>query len=118
MIFRFTVAVLATWRVAHLVAREDGPGDVLVSVRRRASAGLGRMLDCIYCLSLWISAPAALWITRDLLDWFVTTLAISGAACVLERLGDEPVVIRPVDAGDENKEGADELLRTTADAHA
>ena len=113
--FSFTLAVLATWRVAHLVAREDGPGEVLVLLRRRASAGFGRMLDCIYCLSLWIAAPAALWITRDPLDWFVTTLAISGAACLLERWGEEPVVIRPLDAVHENEE-AHELLRTTANA--
>ena len=115
--FRFTLAVLATWRVAHLVAFEDGPGEVLAVVRRRAPAGISRMLDCIYCLSLWVSAPAALWITRDPLDWFVTTLAISGAACVLERLGEEPVVIRPFEAVHESEE-ANELLRpgTHADA--
>jgi hypothetical protein len=115
--FRFTVAVLATWRLAHLVAREDGPGEILVSLRRRVSAGLGKMLDCVYCLSLWISAPAALWITRDPFDWFVTTLAVSGGACLLERLGEAPVVIRPLDAVEESEDGH-ELLRTTANADA
>jgi hypothetical protein len=115
--FRFTVAVLATWRLAHLVAREDGPGEILVSLRRRVPAGLGKMLDCVYCLSLWISAPAALWITRDPFDWFVTTLAVSGGACLLERLGEAPVVIRPLDAVEESEDGH-ELLRTTANADA
>lgn len=115
--FRFILAVLATWRVAHLVAFEDGPGEVLALVRRRAPAGIGRMLDCIYCLSLWVSAPAALWITRDPVDWFVTTLAISGAACVLERLGEEPVVIRPLDAV-HGSEDANELLRPRTHADA
>ena len=115
--FRFTLAVLATWRVSHLVALEDGPGEILARVRRGAPAGIGRMLDCIYCLSLWVSAPAALWITREPIDWFVTTLAISGAACVLERLGNEPVVIRPLDAV-QDSEGANELLRPTTHAGA
>jgi len=115
---RFAVAVLATWRVAHLVAREDGPGEALVSLRRRVPRGIGRMLDCIYCLSLWVSAPAALWMTRDPLDWFVTTLAISGAACLLERSGSEPIVIRTLDAVDDNEEARHELLRTTAHADA
>ena len=112
--FRFTLAVLATWRISHLVAFEDGPGEIVARLRRRAPAGLRRMLDCIYCLSLWVSAPAALWVTRD---WFVTTLAVSGAACVVERLGDRPVVIRPLDTIEES-EDADELLRTTTHAGA
>jgi hypothetical protein len=115
--FRFSLAVLATWRVAHLVAFEDGPGQVLTLVRRRAPAGIRKMLDCIYCLSLWVSAPAALWITRDPVDWFVTTLAISGAACILERLGEAPVVIRPLDAVHGSEE-ANELLRPAAHADA
>jgi hypothetical protein len=115
--FRFAVAVLATWRVAHLLAREDGPGDVLVSLRRRVSGGFGRMLDCIYCLSLWISAPIALWLTHDPLEWLVTMLAISGGACLLERFGVEPVVIRPMKAREE-EEAVYGLLRTTPHADA
>jgi hypothetical protein len=115
--FRFAVAVLATWRVAHLLAREDGPGDVLVSLRRRVSGGLGRMLDCVYCLSLWISAPIALWVTRDPLDWLVSMLAISGGACLLERFGGEPVVIRPMDVREE-QEVVYGMLRTTPHADA
>jgi hypothetical protein len=116
--FRFTVAVLATWRVAHLLAREDGPGDLFVSLRRRASAGFGRMLDCIYCLSLWISAPAALWLTRDPVDWVVTTLAISGAACLLERFGEAPVVIHPIGQVQVHEEEGHGLLRTAAHVDA
>ena len=117
--FRFAVAVLATWRVAHLLAREDGPGDVLVSLRRRVPGGFGRMLDCVYCLSLWISAPIALWVTRDPLDWLVSTLAISGGACLLERVGNEPVIIRAMDEREhEQEEGVYGLLRTTPHADA
>jgi hypothetical protein len=112
VMFRFGVAVLATWRVAHLLAREDGPGDVLVRLRRRVSGGFGRMLDCVYCLSLWISAPIALWVTRDPLDWLVSMLAISGGACLLERLGDEPVDIRSFEPR-EHEEAVYALLRTT-----
>jgi len=115
--FRFAVAVLATWRVAHLLAREDGPGDVLVSLRRRVSGGLGRMLDCVYCLSLWVSAPIALWVTRDPLDWLVSMLAISGGACLLERFGGEPVVIRPMDVREE-QEVVYGMLRATPHADA
>ena len=40
---KFVVAALATWRVTHLLASEDGPADIVVRVRRRLGDGvLGR----------------------------------------------------------------------------
>ena len=117
--FQFAVAVLATWRVAHLVAREDGPGDVLARIRGRLGhTTVGKMMDCLYCLSVWVAAPAALWMTRVPWDWLMTLLAVSGAACLLDRLvpaAPEPVVIQPLDPVRES-EGRHELLRTTTDS--
>jgi hypothetical protein len=52
-------------------------------------------MDCFNCLSLWIAAPAALFVSRKPLDWLFAWLALSGAACLLERLGQEPVIIQP-----------------------
>ncbi len=93
--FRFVVAVLATWRVTHLLASEDGPADLIVRLRARLGQGLaGKLMDCFNCLSLWIAAPAALFVSRKLLDWAVSWLALSGAACLLERLGQDPVVMQ------------------------
>jgi uncharacterized protein DUF1360 len=95
--FRFVLAVLATWRVTHLLAREDGPADLIVRFRARLGHGLlGRLMDCFNCLSLWVAAPAAFFVTRQPLDWLFTWLALSGAACLLERVGHEPVIIQPV----------------------
>src|SRR5689334_18760655 len=37
--FRFIVAALATWRITHLIVREDGPWRVIVRIRRSAGAG-------------------------------------------------------------------------------
>lgn len=37
------IAVLATWRVSHLAAREDGPLDVILFVDPDGLAGLLRM---------------------------------------------------------------------------
>jgi hypothetical protein len=83
---RLLVATLATWRVSHLVVEEDGPWDVVVSLRRRAGQGLvGRLMDCFYCVSLWIAAPLALVVSREPLAWAVCWLAVSGGACLLER---------------------------------
>ena len=93
---RFVLAVLATWRVTHLLASEDGPADLIVRFRARLGHGLaGKLMDCFNCLSLWIAAPAALFVSRKPLDWLFAWLALSGAACLLERLGQEPVIIQP-----------------------
>lgn len=89
------VAVLATWRVSHLVAREDGPFDLVFRLRRRAGAGwLGRLMDCPYCVSLWVAAPAALWLASGWADGVALWLAVSGGAVLLEKLAirlDPPV---------------------------
>jgi len=87
----FFLAVLATWRVTHLLASEDGPADLIVRFRALLGDGLlGKLMDCFYCLSLWIAAPAALFVTRRPLEWVMTWLALSGGACLLERLVKAP----------------------------
>ncbi|MGH9430307.1 MAG: hypothetical protein ACRD3T_02060 [Terriglobia bacterium] len=94
---RFVLAVLATWRVTHLLANEDGPADLMVRFRARLGHGLaGALMDCFKCLSLWIAAPAALFVSGKPLDRLFAWLALSGAACLLERLGQEPVLIEPL----------------------
>jgi Protein of unknown function (DUF1360) len=83
---RFGLAALATWRLAHLVAEEDGPLNVIARARARAGTSvLGELMDCFYCLSLWSAAPLAFTVARRRRDVPVTWLALSGAACLLER---------------------------------
>src|SRR5262249_47917069 len=84
--FLLLAVVLATWRLAHLVAHEDGPFDVIVSMRRIAGSGmLGRLMNCPYCLSLWFAAPFAWWMADAWRAGITLWLAISGGACLLER---------------------------------
>jgi hypothetical protein len=102
---RFVVAALAAWRLTHLFAKEDGPADAIVRGRARLGDGIvGRLLDCFYCLSVWIAAPLALLVCREPLDRLVTWIALSGAACLLERITDADEGTR--------KAVADELLRS------
>lgn len=83
----FILCALAVWRLTHLLAREDGPFDVVFRMRRAAGQGvLGSLLDCFYCLSLWIAAPFAFVLCRDWLTAIVTWLALSGAASLLFQL--------------------------------
>ena len=95
MILRLVLAVLATWRVTHLLASEDGPGDIIFRFRRLLGQSLaGKLMDCFNCLSLWVAAPMALSVSRQPNEWLVSWLAISGGACLLERLGREPVIVQ------------------------
>ena len=102
---RFPVAVLAAWRITHLLAQADGPADLIVRLRLRVGERIGGLLDCFYCLSVWVAAPLALLVCRDPLERLVTWLAISGAACLLERSTDNDGTRKAV---------RDELLRTEA----
>jgi hypothetical protein len=115
----FAFFAVATWRVTHLLVGEDGPGDVVLRLRRSAgSSTLGQAMDCFYCASLWVALPFAVVLTRELSPdarWcsagaprrlmsrerVATWCALSGAACLLERAtdsrmtgtsGDEPVL--------------------------
>lgn len=99
---RFLLASLATWRVTHLLACEDGPADVFVRFRARLGSGFfGKLMDCFQCLSFWVALPLAFFVSRELVEWFVIWLALSGTACLLERLVPEPVVIEPIAEGAE-----------------
>jgi hypothetical protein len=83
---RFALASLATWRLTHLLAEEDGPADVVVQLRVRLGSGrLGELMDCFYCLSVWVAAPLSFAVVRRLRDAPLACLALSGGACLLER---------------------------------
>lgn len=101
---RFWLGALATWRVTHLVAEEDGPADAIVRLRRRAGESrLGSLMDCFYCLSVWTAAPVAAAVARRPREAPLTWIALSGAACLLERAtrekGDLDVLWEQAQAG-------------------
>jgi len=94
---RFVVAILATWRVTHLLASEDGPADIIARFRVRLGQSFaGKLMDCFNCLSLWVATLAALFVSRRPVEWLFCWLALSGGACLLERVGQEPVLIQPM----------------------
>jgi len=81
------VAVLLLWRITHLLHAEKGPLDMLTRLRHVAGEGfLGQLLDCFYCLSLWLSIPLAVLAGDSCVQRLMLWPALSGAACLLERV--------------------------------
>jgi hypothetical protein len=107
-LLRFVLAALATWRITHLLANEDGPADIIFRLRRRLGHGpIGSLMDCFNCLSLWIAAPIAFFLSASPVLWVMSWLALSGAACLLERLREKSVI----EPGFQSTEGDHDVLR-------
>ena len=85
-IFLFVITVLVTWRITHLLSKEDGPFDIIYLIRKKAGTGfLGKLLDCFYCVSIWIALPLGIWLGNIWWEKILYWLALSGAACLLEQ---------------------------------
>jgi hypothetical protein len=84
------LGVLAVWRITHLLNAEDGPWELVVRLRRLAGNGFWAvLLDCFYCLSLWIAAPFAYAIGAGWMERLLLWPALSAGAIILERVAPE-----------------------------
>jgi hypothetical protein len=106
LFYRFLLGTLAIWRITHMLNAEDGPGEVFVHLRRQAGEGfLGQLLDCFYCLSVWIAAPLAILLGKKLGERALLWPALSAGAILLERVTDrqtgEPSVLYVEDKEDD-----------------
>lgn len=82
---RFLLAALASWRLAFMLVREDGPWDVVRTLREQAGTGLlGRMLGCVKCTGTWVSIPLALFVGGSGTELLVTWLALSGVVALVD----------------------------------
>jgi hypothetical protein len=90
--YRLLLGSLAVWRVTHLLNAEDGPGEVFVRLRDVAGEGFwGQLLDCFYCLSVWIAAPLAIFLGKKPGERFLMWPALSAGAILLQSvIGREP----------------------------
>ena len=78
---RFALSALAVYRVAFLVAREDGPWGVFRRLRSSVKDSVaGRLVACVNCLSVWISLPLAAFVGGSWIEQVVAWWALSGAA--------------------------------------
>jgi Protein of unknown function (DUF1360) len=84
--FYFITSILAVWRLTHLLGKEDGPFDLIFLMRKKAGIGFfASLLDCFYCLSIWIALPFGIWLGPTWPEKLLMWLALSGAACLLEQ---------------------------------
>ncbi len=88
--YSLTLGILAVWRATHLLNAEDGPWNLVFRLRRLAGTGFwAELLDCFYCLSLWIAAPLAYWVGGNLKEQLLLWPALSAGAILLERIAPE-----------------------------
>jgi hypothetical protein len=91
---------------------------MIVRFRARLGSGqAGKLMDCFDCLSFWVAAPVTLLICRKRSDRLLACLALSGAACLLERALQEPVIIQPISQASEGGTDIGMLRSETRGAH-
>ena len=83
--FRFLIAALATWRLAFLLAREQGPWRVLSRLRRSARGSVvGALFTCVKCVGLWTSIPFAFFVRGEWPEVIVIWLALAGVTALID----------------------------------
>ena len=94
----FVLSSFACFRLAELIAVDDGPGDIMIKVRAWFGAydldddgepktSIGRGIICPYCIGIWLAFFLAFAVApldwRMLLWWF----AIAGGQAFLQGIG-------------------------------
>lgn len=102
MTWMLVVLALATWRIAHMLVKEDGPLDIFyklhvavgivykedgeVDEERSSKSFLSTVLQCVYCTSVWVGLFFTLLgaISIHLAYWVALPFCFSAAAVLLE----------------------------------
>ena len=100
-IYIFLVAILATWRISALLSYEAGPFGILEWIREKVGIIhddegekiavhdniFAQVLDCVWCISVWIGAFVTIWIwLSPVFVWFLLPLAFSAGAIMIEKV--------------------------------
>ena len=114
-----TLGILTTWRITHFLQGEDGPWDIAVRLRRFAGESFfGGLLDCFYCLSVWIAAPLAFLLGQDWYERSFLWPSFSAGAIIVERISNRsPKVPQAPFVEDVGKENQNVMLRSEKEQH-
>lgn len=91
--------ILATWRLSHLLSKEDGPYDIATRIRYWAGVRydknsseypeteLGKLVMCMYCNSVWIGMGlVALYALSPKLTLLLSApFSLSGGSLLINR---------------------------------
>jgi hypothetical protein len=108
--YQFFLGILAVWRITHLFQAEDGPWNISIHLRRATGNSFwGKLLDCFYCLSVWVAAPLAFLLGERWWERALLWPALSAGACLLEQATNPNFRITPApfteDPVEENHHG-------------
>ena len=80
----FALAALAVYRISRMITDEEGPFMVFSRLRGLAQPDtwIGRGLECIICVSVWVALPIALWFGGD---WLLTWPALSAVTTIIRK---------------------------------
>ena len=85
ILFRFLLAALATWRLAFLLSREEGPGRLVARFREGLGDGfLGQLCRCVKCAGMWVSIPFAFFVGGSWTELVVIWLALAGVTALID----------------------------------
>jgi len=87
---RIVLAVLAVFRLAQLLALDDGPFDVFERLRRSGHAQWRKLVNCPYCLGVWLSAgvvPLIVW-DHPVSDIVLLALGVAGGQALIESIAE------------------------------
>jgi len=92
--------VFAAYRIARLIAMDDGPGDVFINLRKnlgaydydirgRVKSNTGRGVSCPHCVGMYAALLLVLLPQSKVKTWVLTVLGVAGAQSFLQTLSQE-----------------------------
>ena len=89
--FKFVLSALATWRLAFLLAREEGPGKIFARFRAKLGSDfLGGLFNCVKCLGIWTAIPFAFFVGGTWTELTVIWLALAGVTALIDEFTRPP----------------------------
>lgn len=92
MVTSIILAILASWRLASLLAEEEGPGEIFVRIRLGVTGKIlgAKGASCVWCLSVYTGAFfAGLIYPFDFSPWYgylIWWLGISGGTIIIHSI--------------------------------
>ena len=84
---KYLLILIVVWRLTHLISSEDGPFDLIIKLRKLlGNSFFGKLMDCFYCLSIWIGLAGAWYAGGDLEEIIILCFYYSGASILLEKI--------------------------------